>query len=98
MVVIAAADHDVAGQQGAELRFAGQGLAGQVQVAGAQDHVVADGVAGLFAELGGEGGLDVDLGEDAEALLGQGGAGAFHGLVVGQGDGDGVGAGHVLLL
>lgn len=32
-------------------------------------------------ELGLEGGSDVDLGEDAEALIGQGRAGAFQSLV-----------------
>ncbi|MEY9490924.1 hypothetical protein RKD26_006803 [Streptomyces calvus] len=88
--VAVAADHDVAGQEQADAAVGFQGLVGERRVARAEDQVVLHAVA----ELGFEGGLDVDLGEDAEALIGQGVAyGGDGGVKVGV-EADGAVVGH----
>jgi hypothetical protein len=63
------ADDDVAGQHGRDGRFGLDGLVGQLGPAGAEDDLRVH----VDVELGLEGGLEVDLGEDAEPLFGEGG-------------------------
>lgn len=90
--------HDVAGQQGTELRFPGDPALGQLRVAGAEDDVVTNVISSLLAKLLGEGGTDIYLGEDTEALLRECFAGAFDGVLPGEAGGDGVRVGHEILL
>ncbi len=67
--VLASADNDVAGKQRTEFRLGREGAAGQGRVAGAKDDIVTHGVPGFGSKFGLEGGADVDLSEDSEALF-----------------------------
>lgn len=87
--VVALEDGDVAGEEEADGGLGGEGLGGEPGVAGAEDEVGG----AVEVDLLLEGGLDVDLGEDAEALGGEGlpdeGGGAGDG-VTRERAGDGV--------
>lgn len=61
-------DDDIAGQQAVDGRVGLEGLMGQRRIAGAQDAVGGH----LHVQLVPQRGLDVDFGQDAEALVGQG--------------------------
>ena len=74
------ANDDVAGQQESDLAVDTQRPVGQGRVAGAQDQVVLH----VHVEFGLQGVFDVDLGEDAESLIGQSCAGLGDGLVEGE--------------
>ena len=85
-------EHDVARDDQSCGRVELQRLVRESRVAGAEDLQRR----AIDAELGGQGGGDVDLGEDAEALVGECGSHGDLGLVGQESDGglDGTHGGH----
>ena len=95
--VRAAPHDDVARQQQAHVRFRGQCPLRKRGAAGTEDEIIAEGVGACGAQFGLENGFDIDFGEDAKALFGQGLLDLLHGLFVPQCHCDGVCVAHVVL-